>query len=348
MTKVGIFYENPFRAGGTETWILNICLVYKDKYDITIYYPDNLHIGENVAKGAYDRLAHMVKLVPLSTEMVKVDVAVFAFDYFHLPLVEADKKILFIHPGNGHGAHARNVEAYSDFDEVVGVSQYTVDKMAKWCPGLKVTRVYNPVPEQELRFISLSRSAKDKGWTRMKRLATALHRRGVKFRWDVYTDYQGVQTCKYMNFCKPTIHAIDKLRKADFLVQLSDYESFGYSMVEGLQYAKLVITDIEILPEMGVNKNNAVIVPLKNANYDNVVDDILSRTYKPPQTDYAVIFGEPSKIKYSGRIKVKNTTNQDHLIADQDFWVEEKATTFVYDTKDARDLIEKKVLKVVK
>lgn len=39
------------------------------------------------------------------------------------------------------------------------------------------------------------------------------------------------------------------------------------------------------------------------------------------------------------------TTDQDHLIADQDFWVEEKAVTFVYDTKDARDLIEKKVLK---
>lgn len=54
MAKIGIFYENPFRAGGTETWILNICLVYKDKYDITIYYPDNLHIGENVAEGAYD------------------------------------------------------------------------------------------------------------------------------------------------------------------------------------------------------------------------------------------------------------------------------------------------------
>jgi hypothetical protein len=260
-------------------------------------------------------------------------------------LVEATKKVLFIHPGNGHGTHPRKPEAYSDFDEVVGVSQYTVDKMAKWCPGLKVTRVYNPVPEQELLFISLSRAAKDKGWNRMKKLATAMHKRGVKFRWDVYTDYQGVNKSPYMNFCKPTIHAIDRLREADFLVQMSDYESFGYSMVEGLQYAKLIITDIEILPEMGVNKNNAVIVPLKKADYNSVVDDILSRTYKPPQTDYAVIFGEPSKIKESVRIKVKNTTDQDHLIADQDCWVEEKSVTFVYDTKDARDLIEKKVLK---
>lgn len=345
MTKVGIFYENPFRAGGTETWILNICLVYKDKYDITIYYPDNLHIGENVAKGAYDRLAQMVKLVPVSTEKIKVDVAIFAFDYFHLSLVEAEKKFLFIHPGDGHGNHPKTPEGYSDFDGVVGVSQYTVDKMAKWCPGLKVMRVYNPVPEQELRFISLSRSAKDKGWTRMKKLATALHKRGIKFRWDVYTDYQGVVSSPHMNFCKPTIHAIDKLRESDFLVQLSDHESFGYSMVEALQYSKLIITDIEILPEMGVNKDNAVIVPLKDADYDKVVDDILARTYKPPQTDYEVLFGKPGRSKKSNRIKVKNTTEQDHLIADQDFWIDEKAVSFVYDTPDARDLIERGILK---
>lgn len=339
MTKVGIFYENPFRLGGTETWILNICLVYKDKYDITIYYPDNLHIGENVAKGAYDRLAQMVKLVPLSTERVKVDVAVFAFDYFHLPLVDAGKKILFIHPGDGHGAHARNVEAYSDFDEVVGVSQYTVDKMAKWCPGLEVIKVYNPVPEKPIKLISLSRSAKDKGWKRMMALAKKLHDRGVNFQWDVYTDYQGVHTSKFMNFCKPTIHVNEKLQQADFLVQLSDHESFGYSMVEGLQYSKLITTDIEILPEMGVNKNNAVIVPLKNANYDNVVDDILSRCYVPPQTDYAVLFGEPGESNKSDRIKVKNVTIMDVWVQDQDFWVGEGETSFVYDTSDARDLI---------
>ena len=158
MTNVGIFYENPFRLGGTETWILNMCLVYKDKYDITIYYPDDIGVSENTISGSHQRLAELVELVPVSTERIDVDIAIFAFDYFHIQFVNAKKKILFIHPGDGHGNHPRNVEGYSDFDEVVGVSQYTVDKMKKWCPGLEVTRVYNPVPEQELRFISLSRS----------------------------------------------------------------------------------------------------------------------------------------------------------------------------------------------
>lgn len=347
MTKVGIFYENPFRAGGTETWILNICLVYKDKYDITIYYPDNLHIGENVAEGAYDRLAQMVKLVPVSTERVKCDVAIFAFDYFHLPLVDAERKFLFIHPGDGHGNHPRTPEGYSDFTGVVGVSQYTVDKMAEWCPGLEVIRVYNPVPEKPIKLISLSRSDKSKGWKRMMSLARRLDARGVNFQWDVYTDYQGVHKSKYMNFCKPTIHVNEKLREADFLVQLSDYESFGYSLVEGMQYSKLICTDMEILPEMGINKKNAVIVPLEDADYDKVVDDILSRCYVPPQTDYSVLFGEPSTSNTSDRIKVKNVTWMDAWIKDQDFWVEEGETSFVYDTADARDLIDNGTLEEI-
>ncbi len=110
-----------------------------------------------------------------------------------------------------------------------------------------------------------------------------------------------------MNFCKPTIHSIDRIREADFLVQLSKYESFGFSLVEGMQYAKLITTDIEILPEMGINKKNAVIVPMKGINYKKVVEDILSRVYKPPQTDYSVIFGKPSDGSEPGRIKVKKT-----------------------------------------
>lgn len=345
MIKVGIFYENPFRAGGTETWILNICRVYKDKYDITIYYPDNLHIGQNVAKGAYDRLAQMVRIVPVSTEVVECDVALFAFDYFHLPLVKADKKVLFIHPGDGHGNHPKKKSGYKDFDMVVGVSQYTVDKMKKWCPGLDVVRVYNPVPEKPIRLISLSRAAKDKGWKRMMALARRLHERGVNFTWDVYTDYQGVHKSKYMTFKKPTIDVLSKLQQSDFLVQLSDHESFGYSMVEGLQYSKLIITDIEILPEMGVNKDNAVIVPLKDADYDSVVDDILSRCYVPPQTDYSVILGDPGVKEESNRIKVINVTKRDIWVQDQDLWIEEGETNFVDETADARNLIDSGQLK---
>jgi len=341
MSKIGIFFENPFKMGGTETWILNICKEYASKYDITIYHRDGEYKEGNVPNGSYERLASLVKLVPVeSVDEISVDIGLWAFDYFHFDNTIAKEKILFIHPGDGHGNHPRKVEGYAEFDKVVAVSQYTVDKMAKWCPGLEVIKVYNPVPKQKLRLVSLSRSAKDKGWKRAVALAKALNERKVDYQWDVYTDFPILKN-KSFTVQKPTINAIDKIRESDFLVQLSDHESFGYSMVEGIQYSKLIITDIEILPEMGITKDNAVIVPLKDADYDKVVDDILSRTYVPPQTDYEVLFGKPSKV--SSVVRVENTVEYDIHIGNGQF-IQGFKTMTVDNTKEVKLMIKKGVL----
>jgi len=343
--KIGIFFENPFKMGGTETWILNICKEYASKYDITIYHRDGEYKACNVPKGSYDRLASLVKLVGINPgDKVKVDIGLWAFDYFNLYDTEADKKYLFIHPGDGHGSHPRKVDGYKDFDKVIAVSDYTKNKMKKWCPGLEVERVYNPVPPQKLKLVSLSRSARDKGWRRSQKLSEALNKRGIDYQWDVYTDFPILKN-KSFTVQKPTINAIDKIRESDFLVQLSDHESFGYSMVEGMQYSKLIVTDIEILPEMGINKDNAVIVPLKNADYDKVVDDILSRMYKPPQTDYAVLFGEPGEMPKLKR--VTNTTEYDLYIGNGLFIGGFKTMT-VDDTDEIEDLIKQGMLEELK
>ncbi len=340
MKKIGIFFENPFKMGGTETWILNICRAYASKYDITIYYRDGEYKAGNVPDGSYDRLASLVKLVPVeSGDEIRVDIGLWAFDYFHKDDTIATTKYLFIHPGDGHGNHPRTVDGYKEFDKVIAVSQYTVNKMAKWCPGLNVELVYNPVPAQKLRLVSLSRSAKDKGWKRAEALAKALNKRKVDYQWDVYTDFPILKN-KSFTVQKPTINAIDKIRESDFLVQLSDHESFGYSMVEGMQYSKLIITDIEILPEMGISKDNAVIVPLKDADYNKVVDDILARTYTPPQTDYAVLFGKPGNVKV---LNVTNTTEYDLHIGDGLF-IPGNKTMIVTSTQEVGELLRKGVL----
>jgi glycosyltransferase involved in cell wall biosynthesis len=344
MKKIGIFFENPFKMGGTETWILNICKIYAKKYDITIYYRDGEYKACNVPDGSYDRLASLVKVVGVNPgEEVKVDIGLWAFDYFHLDDTIAKKKYLFIHPGDGHGNHPRTPDGYKEFTEVIAVSNYTRKKMKKWA-GIDCRVVYDPVPPQKLHLVSLSRSAKDKGWKRAEELAKALNRRKIDYQWDVFTDFPILKN-KSFTVQKPTIHAIEKVKESDFLVQLSDHESFGYSMVEGMQYSKLIVTNIEILPEMGINKKNAVVVPLKNANYDKVVDDILSRMYTPPQTDYAVLFGKPGRKPRV--IRVKNPTEYDAYIG-KDRFVPGFKTMTVDWSPEVDQLIEKRVLREVK
>lgn len=339
--KIGIFFENPFKMGGTETWILNICRMYASKYDITLYYREGNYTQRNVAKGSFDRLANLVKLVPVEPgDEISVDIGLWVFDYFHFDDTTATTKYLFIHPGDGHGNHPRKVEGYKDFTRVIAVSDYTKKKMKKWCPGLDCLTVYDPVPPQQLRLVSLSRSAKDKGWTRAQDLARALNRRGVDYRWDLYVDFPLLKD-KSFTLQKPTIDAIDKIRESDFLVQLSDHESFGYSMVEGMQYSKLIVTDIEILPEMGIDGHNAVVVPLKNADYDKVVDDILSRVYVPPQTDYSILFGEPTGAP--NVVRITNAAEEDVYIGN-DMFIGGHKTMTVDSTKEVEDFIEKGIL----
>lgn len=338
MNKIGIFFENPFRLAGTETWIRNIAREYHDKYDITVYYPDNLVLEGNAPQESVDFLQGLVKCVAVETgEPITVDIALWAYDYFHFNWVTAKKKYLFIHPGDGHGSHPKTPEGYTEFTEVIAVSNYTKNKMKEWA-GIDCRVIYNPVPPQKLHFISLSRVAKDKGWARCRKLAKALKDRGIDFQWDIYTDYPAIKD-KLFTPQAPTIDAIDKIKQSDFLVQLSDHESFGYSMVEGLQYSKLIVTDIEILPEMGITKDNAVIVPLKNADYDKVVDDILARTYTPPQTDYSVIFGKPSK--QNKVLIVINNTDMDIYLSHQDRWVSSRETAVVDDDKEVRDNLKR-------
>lgn len=344
MTKIGIFFTNPFKMGGTETWVRNVCSEYADKYDITVYYHEQDLNQLIVPKGSVERLNHMVKTVGVFPgDKVEVDIGIWAFDYFHMEDVEAKEKILFIHPGDGHGTHPRTPDGYSQFDKVVGVSQYTVDKMKEWCPGLEVLRVYNPVPKQKLKLVSLSRSDKTKGWKRAKGLAEALNRRGVDYEWRVFTDSKTVMADGF-TYCKPTIHVEDEIRKSDFLVQLSDYESFGFSLVEGMQFAKLITTDIEILPEMGITSENSVLVPLECDDYDKVVDDILSRMYVPPQTDYSVLFGESNGER--NLVTVKNTTLGDILLPN-DVWVEGGSTITVDNSEELEEYIKSGILRKI-
>jgi hypothetical protein len=139
----------------------------------------------------------------------------------------------------------------------------------------------------------------------------------------------------------PQNHVEEEIRLSDYLIQLPDFESFGYSLVEGMRWSKLVTTDIEILPEMGINSTNAIVIPLENADYDKVVEQMLGRIYLPPQSDIKEIFGEPTQ--QGDKIVVRNTSEPDVLV--NGYWLEGEQEMSLEDTKEVRDLIDKGILK---
>ena len=68
---------------------------------------------------------------------------------------------------------------------------------------------------------------------------------------------------------------------ADYLVQLSDCESYCYSVVEALSYGVPVITTpLPVLKELGVNETNSITLAFDLSNMDEVVRKMRLRKAK--------------------------------------------------------------------
>lgn len=96
----------------------------------------------------------------------------------------------------------------------------------------------------------------------MIKLAEALRRANIEFIWFVFS-HQDTKLVDGMVKLPETLNVKDYIAKCDYLVQLSDSEGFGYSIVEALEMGVPVITTpVSVLPELGFKENeDGYIVP---------------------------------------------------------------------------------------
>lgn len=69
---------------------------------------------------------------------------------------------------------------------------------------------------------------------------------------------------------KPTLNIREYIKKADYVVQLSDTEAFCYTLVESLlEGTPLICTDLPVLAELGIKDGeNAHVLPMDLSEYD--------------------------------------------------------------------------------
>ena len=115
----------------------------------------------------------------------------------------------------------------------------------------------------------------------MKRAADILDKKGIPFIWQVFTN----NTFQHESILtrKPCLNVIDYIKDADFLVQLSDTEAFCFSVAEALTVGTpVIVTPCPVYEEIGVNKDNAIILPF---NFDDIDETEL---YKKRKFKYSV------------------------------------------------------------
>ena len=349
-TQVIIWTSETQAIGGIETFIYNFCLQMREYYDITVLY-------DKMDRKQIDRLEPFVRVLKNQGQKIICETLIVNRITDTPP-----KNVSYKH--SVQMVHTCAMGTYKiprNCDEMVFVSEAAAKSFGE--SDYKV--IHNMTKPKKitkaLLLVSATRLTWEKGQNRMIELADELTAAGIPFVW-IYFTYHNIAP-GYPNFVhlKPTLDIAEYIKAADYLVQLSDYEAFCYSIVEALEMGTPVITTpISVLPEIGVEDGvNGYVVPknLRGSGYDfnKFIDKPLKGTFTYeydneslvgewraligdmiPKHDY-----EPPKVHY---LTVKIRERYHDLVIGR---VMERGETLKMEDQRARELLSKGLVTIL-
>lgn len=243
-TQVCIYCANMQKIGGIETWMYYWCQNMYKLYDIMVVFSENMD-GRQI-----QRLSQIVQVIKLGNKLIECDTLINTRITDKIPEeIKAKQIIQMVH---GCSSALFDCKIQSKYDKLVFVSQAAADTYEK----NKYEVIHNfTFPEQKrnkvLFLITASRFTREKGGERMVKLAAALRKANIEFIWFVFS-HQDTKLVEGMIKLPETLNIKDYISRCDYLVQLSDSEGFGYSIVEALELGVPVITTpVTVLDEIG-------------------------------------------------------------------------------------------------
>ena len=267
VTQVVVYCGNTNSIGGIETFIYNFCKVMCEYYDILVLYTDHMDPKQII------RLAEYVMVQRNSGKIIKCNVAINIRLTDELPEnVKYEKRIQMSHTcqlapsGKWHWTIKQN------YDELIFVSKAAADSFAD--QHLTYDVIPNLTdqfkPRRALLLLSACRLTWEKGEERMYQLAEMMQRADIPFVWLVFSDKDLQKKIPGMVKCSKTLDVRSFFPKVDYVVQLSDIESYCYTLREALECGTPVITTpLPVLPEIGVQDGlNGYVVPFDMKDID--------------------------------------------------------------------------------
>ena len=296
-----IFYFRYINAiGGIEAFFYYLAKKYQD-WDITIYYLD----GD---PKQINRLKQYVRVKKFEGEFIECDKAFFNFNLEIIENVKAKEYIQIAH--GDYKAMGVKPNTHKKLTKYLGVSEQ-VCKTYKEVTGYETELAYNPIeidkPKKVLNLISATRLTAEKGKNRIKKLATMLDKAKIPYIWTIFTNDKNAIDNPNIAYMKPRLDIINYIANADYLVQLSDNEGYCYSVVEALCVGTpVIVTDVPVFREIGVNKNNGFILDfdLSNVPVEEIYKGLPKFEYKPKEDNWKNIL-EKGKSIYKEELKMK-------------------------------------------
>jgi glycosyltransferase involved in cell wall biosynthesis len=293
------YFYNINKIGGIETFFYQLAKKYND-YDITIYYK----VGD---AEQIKRLSRYIRVVQFKNQTIRCEKAFFNFNLDIIDNVEANEYVQILH--GDYKAMKIAPNTHKKINKYIGVSQVACDSF-KEMTGKEAHVVYNPIqvdaPKKVLNLVSATRLTKEKGKSRIEKLAKILDDHKIPYIWLIFTNDVKAINNPNVIYMKPRLDIQNYISNADYLVQLSDNEGYCYSVIESLLLGTpVIVTDMPVMKELGVENNkNGFIVDFELTNVDvhKIYKADLKFTYEAKEDDWHKHF-EKGKSNYKQEIE---------------------------------------------
>lgn len=328
--KVIMYCSHFYKIGGIETFVYNFAKRMCKTYDLTVVY-------EAGDPAQISRIRKYCKVEKYVGQEMETDVVIYATAWGARPIdkIKAKKKYQMIHADwEQFNLRTKSVFKFQEgIDGYVSVSKQAAVAFEKMY-GVKSQVIYNLLDLEQkidkvLIFITASRIGVEKGFERMAIMAEKLKQKGKKFIWWVFGDISSPaykeRVFKFLGkhpefvIMPPRLDILGYIKRADYLVQLSDTEAFCYSIYEALQLGTpCIVTEFPSAYEQVKPGENGYIVKfdLSDLDADKIFDEIPKNggfVEKSTEKDWIKLIGEPREkppkyvFKDSVMVKVKSS-----------------------------------------
>lgn len=272
--QVVMYLEFANMIGGIPSFLYYWCKLMKDIYSIVVLY-------DKLDEKQVERLETIVPVVKNDGRTIVCDTLILNRLTDEIPSSVIYGKTIQM----CHACKQITMTIPNRCDYLINVSQAAKESWGE--SSKRGIVIHNMVCNEsdELFLVSATRiQAGDKGQNdkRFRQLANMLNEKGIKFTWLNFSDKPLLDPPENFINMGPRINIQSFIKRADYLVQLSDQEACSMSILEALNLeTPLIVTPLPMLLEVGaVDGANCHIVPF-DMDFDvEKLLDIPKFTYK--------------------------------------------------------------------
>lgn len=266
-TQVVFYIGNSQVIGGIETFVYNFAVEMHDYYDIAFVYTEHMDARQLMRLSKYVRV---MRNPPNKTIVCDTVINLRITD--DIPKnIKYNRRIQMCHTCQMADSGPFHYKIMGGYDDLVFVSETAAVSF----PEINDYKVVHNLtdrqqPKEPLVLISATRLTYEKGEERMYKLAEQFRNKNIPFLWLVFSPVPLKKNVPFVVQCPTTLDIRAFYKKADYVVQLSDKESFCYTIAEALEMGVPVLTTpISVLSELGFkNKYHGYVLPFDMENVD--------------------------------------------------------------------------------